>query len=116
MACGNFQRMVTCISHSPKETELLGETWGAAARSGLAVCLCGELGAGKTQLVRGLARGLGVGDRVQSPSFALVNVYTGGHLSLYHLDLYRLETREQIRNAGLEEYFHPAGIAAIEWA
>ena len=108
--------MATCISHSPEETESLGESWGRAADEGLVICLCGELGAGKTRLVKGLARGLRISDRVQSPSFALVNIYTGGRFTLYHLDLYRLETREQILAAGLEDYFQPTGVAAIEWA
>ncbi len=78
--------------------------------------LCGDLGAGKTQLVKGLARGLGITTRVHSPTFALVNIYAGGRLTLFHLDLYRLETREQIRAAGLEEYLEPTGVTVVEWA
>jgi tRNA threonylcarbamoyladenosine biosynthesis protein TsaE len=74
------------------------------------------LGAGKTQLVKGLARGLGVAERVRSPTFALVNIYESGRLPLFHLDLYRLETREQIAAAGLEEYLQPAGVTVVEWA
>ena len=108
--------MATCISHSPAETAALGETWGREAEQGLVIGLCGDLGAGKTQLVKGLARGLGVTERVRSPTFALVNIYTGGRLTLFHLDLYRLETREQIIAAGLEEYLQPAGVTVIEWA
>jgi tRNA threonylcarbamoyladenosine biosynthesis protein TsaE len=108
--------MATCISHSAAETEALGEAWGRAAESGLVIGLSGDLGAGKTQLVKGLARGLGITARVQSPTFALVNVYPGGRLSLFHLDLYRLDTPEQIAAAGLEEYLRPAGVAVIEWA
>jgi tRNA threonylcarbamoyladenosine biosynthesis protein TsaE len=108
--------MATCISHNPAETAALGESWGREAECGLIVGLCGELGAGKTQLVKGLARGLGVAERVRSPTFALVNIYTGGRLALFHLDLYRLETREQIIAAGLEEYLQPAGVTVIEWA
>ena len=95
--------MATCISHSPAETAALGEQWGRAAASGLVIGLCGDLGAGKTRLVKGLARGLGIAARVHSPTFALVNIYNGGRLTLFHLDLYRLETREQILTAGLEE-------------
>ena len=82
----------------------LGETWGRAAGKGLVIGLRGELGAGKTQLVKGLARGLGSKAWVHSPTFALVNIYTGGRLTLFHLDLYRLDTPEQILAAGLEEY------------
>src|SRR5215475_9829408 len=108
--------MATSISHSPSETETLGEAWGRVAQSGLVLGLSGDLGAGKTQLVKGLARGLGITQRVHSPTFALVNVYTGGRLTLFHLDLYRLETREQILAAGLEEFLTPDGVTVIEWA
>jgi tRNA threonylcarbamoyladenosine biosynthesis protein TsaE len=108
--------MATYISHSPAETEALGETWGRAATSGLVFGLSGDLGAGKTQLVKGLARGLGISQRVHSPTFALVNVYSGGRLPLFHLDLYRLDTPEQITSAGLQEYLQPPGVTAIEWA
>jgi tRNA threonylcarbamoyladenosine biosynthesis protein TsaE len=107
--------MVTHISHSPEETAALGETWGRAARPGWVIGLTGDLGAGKTQLVKGLARGLGLTARVHSPTFALVNEYDGGRLPLSHLDLYRLETKEQILSAGLEEYLQPKGVAVIEW-
>ena len=82
----------------------------------MVIGLCGDLGAGKTQLVKGLARGLGITARVHSPTFALVNIYNGGRLTLFHLDLYRLDTREQILAAGLEEYLKPAGVTVIEWA
>ncbi len=108
--------MATFISHSPAETEGLGEDWGRAAETGWVIGLCGELGAGKTQLVRGLARGLGSPERVHSPTFTLVNIYEGGRLTLFHIDLYRLETRKQIEAAGLEEYLNPAGVTVIEWA
>jgi tRNA threonylcarbamoyladenosine biosynthesis protein TsaE len=108
--------MVTFISHSPAETESLGEVWGRAAQRGWVIALSGELGAGKTQLVKGVARGLGIAARVHSPTFTLVNEYGGGRLRLFHLDLYRLETREQILSAGLEEFLSPDGVAVIEWA
>jgi tRNA threonylcarbamoyladenosine biosynthesis protein TsaE len=108
--------MPIIITHSAAETESLGETWGRDAQNGLVIGLSGDLGAGKTQLVKGLARGLGAAARVHSPTFTLVNIYTGGRLTLFHLDLYRLETREQILSAGLEEYLAPAGVAVIEWA
>lgn len=104
------------MSHSPVETESLGESWGREAQRGLVIALSGDLGAGKTQLVKGLARGLGVTSRVHSPTFTLVNEYADGRLRLFHLDLYRLETREQILSAGLEEYWQPDGVAVIEWA
>lgn len=108
--------MATFISHSPAETESLGEQWGRIAQRGLVIALSGDLGAGKTQLVRGLARGLGVTTRVHSPTFTLVNEYSGGRLKLFHLDLYRLETPEQIHSAGIEEFLQPDGVAVIEWA
>jgi tRNA threonylcarbamoyladenosine biosynthesis protein TsaE len=108
--------MATRISHSPAETEALGEKWGRAAERGLVIGLTGELGAGKTQLVKGLARGLGVVERVHSPSFTLVNEYAGGRLRLFHLDLYRLETAAQILTAGLQEFLQPDGVTVIEWA
>jgi tRNA threonylcarbamoyladenosine biosynthesis protein TsaE len=108
--------MATTISHSPAETAALGEQWGRTASSGLVIGLCGDLGAGKTQFVKGLARGLGIEARVQSPTFALINIYTGGRLTLFHLDLYRLDTPEQIDAAGLDEYLRPEGVTVIEWA
>ena len=108
--------MVTSISHSPAETFALGEKWGRSVQPGLVIALCGDLGAGKTQLVKGLAAGLGVRARIVSPTFALVNVYQDGRVPLYHLDLYRLDTPEQIVAAGLEQYFYSDGIAVIEWA
>jgi len=104
------------ISHSPAETESLGENWGRAAQRGLVIALSGDLGAGKTQLVKGVARGLGVTARVHSPTFTLVNEYGGGRLKLFHLDLFRLETQAQIHSAGIEEFLQPDGVAVIEWA
>jgi tRNA threonylcarbamoyladenosine biosynthesis protein TsaE len=108
--------MATFISHSPAETESLGEKFGRAAQNGLFVALSGEFGAGKTQFVKGLARGLGISARVHSPTFTLVNEYGGGRLKLFHLDLYRLETRGEILSAGIGEFLQPDGVAVIEWA
>jgi len=108
--------MATFISHSPADTEALGERFGRAARRGLVIALAGDLGAGKTQFVRGVARGLGCAGRVHSPTFTLVNEYGGGRLKCFHLDLYRLETPEQIFSAGIEEYLTPDGVSVIEWA
>jgi tRNA threonylcarbamoyladenosine biosynthesis protein TsaE len=108
--------MATFISHSPAETESLGEKFGRAAQSGFVFALTGDLGAGKTQFVKGFARGLGISARVHSPTFTLVNEYGGGRLKLFHLDLYRLETPAQILSAGVGEFLSPDGVSVIEWA
>jgi tRNA threonylcarbamoyladenosine biosynthesis protein TsaE len=108
--------MVTSISRSPEETIALGEQWGQTAEAGWVIGLVGELGAGKTQLVKGLALGLGIMTGVHSPTFTLVHAHARGRLLLAHLDLYRLETREAILRAGLEEYFYqPVGVVVVEW-
>lgn len=104
------------ISHNAAETLALGETWAREAKPGWIIGLTGDLGAGKTQLVKGLALGLGATDRVHSPTFALINEYKTGRLPLYHIDLYRLNTPAQIRTAGLEEFLQPDGITVVEWA
>ena len=108
--------MATFISHSPEETAALGEQWGREALPGWLIGLSGSLGAGKTLLVSGLARGLGVTERIQSPTFALVNEYLEGRLPLFHLDLYRLKGRNEIIAAGLEDYLdRPDGVIVLEW-
>ncbi len=108
--------MATLISKSPDETFALGETWGREAKRGWVIGLTGDLGAGKTQLVKGLARGLGIAGRVSSPTFALMNEYPDGRLPLVHLDLYRLDGPTQIIAAGLEQFLvNPAGITVVEW-
>ena len=104
------------ISYSPAETEAHGKKFGRLAQRGVVFALSGDLGAGKTKWVRGLARGLGVTARVHSPTFTLVNEYGGGRLKLFHLDLYRLETPAQVLSAGIEEFLSPDGVAVIEWA
>jgi tRNA threonylcarbamoyladenosine biosynthesis protein TsaE len=109
--------MVSFISHRPAETIALGEQWGREAAAGWIVGLSGPLGAGKTQLVKGIARGLGIDALVRSPTFALVNEYKDGRLPFAHVDLYRLETPEQIVKAGLDQYWcWPAGVVVVEWA
>jgi tRNA threonylcarbamoyladenosine biosynthesis protein TsaE len=108
--------MVLLTSKSPEETLRLGEEFAAKTLSGLVIGLVGELGAGKTQWVRGFAKGLGIGERVHSPTFTLVNEYRSGRFPCYHLDLYRLDTPKQILGAGLEEYFSPQdAVTVIEW-
>lgn len=104
------------ITRTPEETMALGERWAAEAKAGWVIGLSGDLGAGKTQLVKGLARGLGCQGRVSSPTFGLINEYSGGRLPLAHLDLYRLDTPEQIIGAGLEPYLvQPEGVSVVEW-
>jgi tRNA threonylcarbamoyladenosine biosynthesis protein TsaE len=108
--------MPVIISKSPAETAAIGEAWAREAVPGWVIGLSGDLGAGKTQFVKGFARGLGCQEPVLSPTFALMNEHRGGRIPLFHLDLYRLDTREQIRGAGLEEYlFRPPGVAMVEW-
>ena len=108
--------MATLISKSPEETLALGERWGRESQEGWVIGLSGDLGAGKTQLVKGIALGLDCPARVHSPTFALLNEYAGGRLPLFHLDLYRLNGPGELVNAGLEEYLrNPAGIAVVEW-
>ncbi len=108
--------MATLISHSPEETLAIGEAWGREARRGWVIGLSGDLGAGKTQLVKGIALGLGSNARVHSPTFALLNEYDGGREPLFHLDLYRLNSSDDVVSAGLEEYLvNPNGVAVVEW-
>lgn len=108
--------MATFTSRSPEETRQLGRHWAQELPPGCVVGLSGDLGAGKTELVKGLAEGLGFPGRVHSPTFALINEYPGARRPLFHLDLYRLANAEQARGAGLEEFIlNPAGITVVEW-
>jgi len=109
--------MTEVKTHSTEETVALGREWGTVAGLGMVFALDGDLGAGKTQLARGIAQGCGYQGRVQSPSFGLINVYEGGGHVVHHLDLYRLETTDEIRGAGLEEYLNgETGVTIVEWA
>ena len=108
--------MDTFISNSPEQTFAFGETCASHANAGSVFALRGDLGAGKTQWVKGFARGLGFTGRVLSPTFALLQTYSGGRHTLFHLDLYRLSSQAEIVNAGLDDYlFHPAGVTVVEW-
>ena len=107
--------MAIFISHSPAQTEAFAQSVGKNAQPGWVIGLLGDLGAGKTQFVKGLAQGLGVTELVLSPTFALVHAYTSGRLPLHHLDFYRLESQAQIIAAGLDQYLTPPGVAVIEW-
>jgi tRNA threonylcarbamoyladenosine biosynthesis protein TsaE len=97
------------------ETQALGERLGRALVAGDVVALVGELGAGKTSFVQGLARGLGITGRVASPSFTIVNEHAG-RVPLYHVDFYRLEDADELANIGFEEYFSLGGVVVVEWA
>jgi tRNA threonylcarbamoyladenosine biosynthesis protein TsaE len=108
--------MATRISNSPEDTFAIGAEWGREAQPGWVFALSGDLGAGKTQLVKGFAQGLGSTSRVHSPTFALLNEYTGGRCRLFHLDLYRLNSPSDVVAAGLDEYLStPDGITVVEW-
>jgi tRNA threonylcarbamoyladenosine biosynthesis protein TsaE len=101
-------------TESAAETRGLGVALARAARAGDVLWLHGELGAGKTELTKGLAEGLACTAPVSSPSFALIHEYGGGRLPLYHADLYRLEGGAAV-DLGLEEYLEGAGVTAVEW-
>jgi len=105
-----------CDSYSPDDTNLLGVMVGQHMIPGDIVCLCGELGAGKTVFAQGIAEGLGYKNAVTSPTFTLMNVYEGGRLNLYHFDLYRLEGgMADLEGIGYEDYFYGDGVSLIEW-
>jgi len=105
-------------SKSPDETLRIASKLAADLRPGDVLALVGELGAGKTCFVKGLASGLGVpeGTYVRSPSFVLMNEYEGGRLPLYHFDFYRLADPDELLDLGLDEYFFGEGVTVVEWA
>jgi tRNA threonylcarbamoyladenosine biosynthesis protein TsaE len=109
--------IVVVSSKSASQTTRLGKSIGTRLRSGDVVALVGELGAGKTQFIKGLASGAGVGKPtyVSSPCFTLINEYPG-RVPFYHIDLFRLESEKEVVGLGLEDYFQGEGITAIEWA
>ena len=104
------------ITHSAAETRALGARLARVLRPGDTVLLEGGLGAGKSELARGVARGLGVSSPVPSPSFTILNVYDEGRVPLYHFDWYRIESPEEISEMGMEEQIGGDGIALIEWS
>ena len=103
------------ILNSAEAAQTLGEGWAADLTGGEVFALYGVLGAGKTQLVKGLARGLGYLGEVTSPTFAIVHEYRGGRLPLYHLDLYRIADEHAAVRAGVEDYLPSDGVTVIEW-
>ena len=104
------------ITNSPEETETLGATLAKLLEPGTVIAYEGDLGAGKTAFTRGLARGLGYGDPVTSPTYTIVNEYTGGRLPLFHFDMYRLRSSEDLWDIGWEDYLDRGGICAVEWS
>ena len=104
------------ITHSPEETRALGGRLADALWAGAVVAFTGDLGAGKTAFVSGMARALGVEERVTSPTFTIVNEYEGGRLPLFHFDMYRLGDADELFHIGWEDYLARGGICAVEWS
>ena len=104
------------ITNCEQETEQLGQRLGSVLKAGTVLAYTGDLGAGKTAFTRGLARGLGVPDRVTSPTFTIVNEYEGGRLPLFHFDMYRLGGADELFDIGWEDYLARNGVCAVEWS
>ena len=103
------------LTNSPAETRALGRQLAASLEPGDVLLLYGDLGAGKSELTRGIAEGLGVSGPVTSPSFTILNVYDDGRIPLYHFDWYRLESVEELYEMGMDEYLGGDGVAVVEW-
>ena len=103
-------------TNSTAETEKLGAALAAKLLPGTVIAYRGDLGAGKTAFTRGLARGLGCTDLVTSPTYTIVNEYLGGRLPLFHFDMYRLRSSEDLWDIGWEDYLERGGICAVEWS
>jgi tRNA threonylcarbamoyladenosine biosynthesis protein TsaE len=108
--------VASTILRSPEETVAFGSAYASRLSPGDVLALSGDLGAGKTHFVKGLAAGLGVSTPVTSPTFTLLHEYPGAGLPLYHFDFYRLETEEEVLAIGLDDYLSGDGIVVIEWA
>ena len=104
------------ITNSPAETEALGAALGRILPAGTVIAYRGDLGAGKTAFTRGLARGLGYGEPVTSPTYTIVNEYLGGRLPLFHFDMYRLVSADDLWDIGWEDYLDRQGVCAVEWS
>ena len=107
---------MTFLTNSPAETERIGAALGKTLQPGTVIAYRGDLGAGKTAFTRGLARGLGCKDIVTSPTYTIVNEYLGGRLPLFHFDMYRLASSDDLWDIGWEDYLDSGGICAVEWS
>ena len=104
------------ITRSPEETEAVGAALGKILLPGTLIAYEGDLGAGKTAFTRGLARGLGCRDTVTSPTYTIVNEYISGRLPLFHFDMYRLRSSDDLWDIGWEDYLDRGGVCAVEWS
>ena len=104
------------ITSGPLETEELGRRLGKVLTPGTVIAYTGDLGAGKTAFTRGLADGLGIPERITSPTFTIVNEYEGGRLPLFHFDMYRLGSSDELFDIGWEDYLVRGGVCAVEWS
>ena len=104
------------ITNSPAETEKIGAALGKIIPPGTVIAYRGDLGAGKTAFTRGLARGLGSSEMVTSPTYTIVNEYLGGRCPLFHFDMYRLASSDDLWDIGWEDYLDRNGICAVEWS
>ena len=104
------------FTDSPKETEKLGQARGAVLQPGTVLAYEGDLGAGKTAFTRGLARGLGAVEAVTSPTYTIVNEYLSGRMPLFHFDMYRLTSADDLWDIGWEDYLDRGGVCAVEWS
>ena len=107
---------MTFLTNSPAETEAIGAALAEKLTPGTILAYRGDLGAGKTAFTRGLARGLGCRDLVTSPTYTIVNEYLGGRLPLFHFDMYRLRSSDDLWDIGWEDYLDRGGICAVEWS
>ena len=103
-------------TNSPAQTEALGAALAACLEPGTVIAYRGDLGAGKTAFTRGLARGLGVKESVTSPTYTIVNEYLGGVMPLFHFDMYRLGSEDELFDIGWEDYLDRGGVCAVEWS
>ena len=106
-------RYITC---SPEETQLIGQELAPKLTPGTVIAFRGDLGAGKTAFTRGLAMGLGISEQVTSPTFTIVNEYLSGKMPLFHFDMYRLGSSDELFDIGWEDYLTRGGVCAVEWS